>query len=121
VNLKEPRAWAALAALAVGIGVSVAACRRPAHDAGAHPVRHDIDISGVAYNPAELNVAVGDTIAWTNHDIVPHTASSSTPGNSWDTGTMTSGQSATIVATHAGTIQYTCTFHPSMHGRLTVQ
>jgi plastocyanin len=85
------------------------------------PVRHEVDVSGVAYHPDSLIVAQGDTIVWTNHDIVPHTATSTTPGNSWDTGTMTGGQTGTVVLAHAGTFQYTCTFHPSMHGRLTVQ
>jgi plastocyanin len=79
-----------------------------------------VDVSGAAYHPDTVTVVPGDTIAWTNHDIVPHTATAVTPGV-WDTGTMTAGQTAIVVLTRAGTFQYTCTFHPSMHGRLTVQ
>src|SRR5204862_476961 len=35
---------------------------------------HTVEIRGMEFHPAELTVAVGDTIVWINRDIVPHTA-----------------------------------------------
>ena len=72
------------------------------------------------FRPATLTVAVGDTIVWINRDIVPHTATAKGRTN-WDTGTLAQSQSGRYVAQHKGVLQYACTFHPTMHGTLTVR
>ena len=52
-----------LLALAAGCGAK----------ADSAPRIHQIAIQGFVYTPASLEVAVGDTVVWTNRDVVPHT------------------------------------------------
>lgn len=82
---------------------------------------HTVEVSGLAYHPADLEVAPGDTITWINRDIVPHTATSDTSPWAIDTGTLATGDSLKYVAGRAGVYRYTCTFHPTMQGRLVVR
>ena len=73
-----------------------------------------VEMRGFQFVPADLVVALGDTILWVNADPVPHTATS--VDGAWDTGTVAAGDSARVVAPAAG--PYVCTFHPSMTGAL---
>lgn len=98
------------------IGISLMAC------AAAHPPaqRHEVEIRGLAFIPAALEVAEGDTVVWINRDIVPHTATSSAkPG--WTTGPITQGDSGIYVASLKGEAAYACEFHPTMVGKLIVK
>lgn len=84
------------------------------------PRRHTVEIRGMEFHPAELAVAVGDTVVWINRDLVPHTATSSGKLK-WDTGQLAQGQSGRYVASTAGTMKYVCAFHPTMRGTLFVR
>ncbi|HXY42252.1 MAG TPA: hypothetical protein VEQ10_21425 [Vicinamibacteria bacterium] len=76
------------------------------------------DQGGIAYTPTPAKVKVGQTVAWTNSDSVAHTAT----GAGFDTGAIAPGAtSAPVVFNTPGTVNYSCTFHPSMTGSLTVQ
>ena len=79
------------------------------------PRRHEVEIRGMAFHPAVLEVASGDTVVWVNRDIVPHTA---TAKPAWDTGTLTQGRYGTIVSRQPGEFRYVCTLHPTMRGTL---
>ena len=78
-----------------------------------------LTISGYAYQPAEINVAPGTTITFTNRDHTPHTATSTNTG--FDTGTIDPGKSAPVDITTPGTYSYYCQFHAFMHGTITVK
>ncbi len=80
---------------------------------------HTVEIQGFLYEPPALTVAVGDTVVWINHDLVPHTATA--PGSPLNTGSMAAGDSSRFVASEAGEYPYVCEFHPNMEGILTVQ
>ena len=70
-----------------------------------------------SYAPNPGAVRVGQTVAWKNNDTTAHTAT----GASFDTGSIAPGAtSRTITFSAAGTVDYHCTFHPSMVGSLTV-
>ena len=90
----------------------------------AHPTaavkRHTVSMEGMAFKPARLTVAVGDTVVWTNKDIVPHTAAAPGP-QGWDTGELSQGQSGQYVPTRKGEVKYGCGLHPAMEGTLVVQ
>ena len=43
------------------------------------PRRHVVEIRGMAFHPAVLEIHRGDTVVWVNRDFVPHTATG-TPG-----------------------------------------
>jgi plastocyanin len=76
----------------------------------------EIEMVGMGFKPDVVTLSVGDTVVWTNHDIVPHTAT----GTGFDTGTLAPSASGRFVAGHADTLDYTCGFHPTMKGRLIV-
>ena len=77
---------------------------------------HVVTIKGMKFAPAELQVAVGDTVTFTNEDAAPHTATAS--DGSFDTGRLSRGQSATVTIESAGTFAYICTIHPAMKGTI---
>jgi plastocyanin len=70
------------------------------------------------FQPAELTVAVGDTVVWTNNGSAPHTATSE--AGVWDTGTLSSGQVGSFTFMSAGTFQYRCNIHTAMRGTIVV-
>ncbi len=78
---------------------------------------HQVDIEGFKFVPASLEVAVGDTVVFTNLDRAQHTATAN--DRSWTTPTLRKGASAelTIVAGMEG--GYFCAIHPNMKGALT--
>jgi plastocyanin len=81
-----------------------------------------ITINGMAgsnsYSPDPASVKVGQTVSWRNADSIAHTAT----GTGFDTGSIAAGAtSKPILFSSAGSIQYHCTFHPSMVGSLNVQ
>lgn len=84
------------------------------------PTAHTVEIRGMRFVPAVLTIAPGDTVVWINRDIVPHTATA-TRGNGFDTGLIAHDSTARYVATRAGRIRYSCTYHPTMHGSLVIQ
>jgi plastocyanin len=75
-------------------------------------------IKNFAFKPNSSTVHVGDTITWTNQDIVAHTATAS--DGSWDTGTINKNKSGSHTFTKAGTFAYICSIHPNMKGTVTV-
>lgn len=78
-----------------------------------------VTIQNMAFSPATMTIKVGDSITWTNQDLVNHTATAD--DNSFDTGTLSNGQSKTITFAKAGTYKYHCTIHPKMLGTIIVQ
>ena len=79
---------------------------------------HTIAIRGFQYVPAAASVSVGDTVVWTNEDVVPHTA---TAADRWDTGSIGSRASAQVVITQKGKHAYVCAFHPAMKAELVAE
>lgn len=96
-----------IAALLAGMA---AACAPSAGMAASYVVT----IEGMEYSPASLDVAVGDTITWVNHDVVPHTATAA--GGAWDSGSIDKDGEWSMTVEAAGSISYACTFHPQMTG-----
>jgi plastocyanin len=70
------------------------------------------------FHPADIRVAPGARITFTNDDQTAHTATAT--GMSFDTGTIQPGQSRTITVTRAGVFPYYCQFHAFMRGQITV-
>lgn len=77
----------------------------------------EIQIINNAFFPAELTIAVGTTVKWTNSDRVPHTVTSA--GN-FDSGTMQTGQSFSFTFGKEGSFDYSCSIHPQMKGKIIV-
>jgi plastocyanin len=78
-----------------------------------------VAISGYAFKPVSVTVALGSRITFTNHDATAHTATSNKPA--FDTGTLKPGQSATVTLKKPGTYTYYCQFHAFMNGTVIVK
>ena len=79
-----------------------------------------------AYSPNPANVKVGDTVTWTNDDIILHTVTSgkglSDPNNGkeFDSGLLTKGKTFDHVFKAAREFAYFCKPHPTMVGKVIV-
>lgn len=78
-----------------------------------------VNISGSAFDPAELTVAVGTTVTWSNNDSLTHTVTAS--GGAFNSGDMKRGQNFGYTFNEPGTFEYGCTIHPAMQGTVIVK
>ena len=78
-----------------------------------------VEIRDFAFQPAQIEIAVGTTVTWTNNDTVPHT-STATDGT-WDSGNLDQRQSYSHTFDEAGTHDYVCLYHPNMRGTVVVR
>jgi len=76
-------------------------------------------IQNFAFNPADISIKKGDTIAWVNDDSVPHQIKS--VSGTFDSPTIAPGGSFQHTFSDApGVYPYSCSIHPSMHGSITI-
>jgi plastocyanin len=90
-------------------------------DAAGEPAAVDttaVSIVDVAFKPADIEVAVGATVDWTNDDPFAHTVTAT--DGSFDSGTMEGGEAFSQVFEQPGTFEYYCVIHPSMTGTITI-
>jgi plastocyanin len=81
------------------------------------------------FDPDPLKAKVGDTIHVMNKDTIPHTVTSGRDANDadkgkmFDTGIISGGESAAIKLdkVKAGEVDYFCSIHPYMTGKITVE
>src|SRR5436190_22969651 len=76
-----------------------------------------VDITKLVFAANAVTARVGDTVEWTNHDIVAHTATAK--DKSWDV-MIPVGATASHVMETVGSIAYFCRFHPNMKGVIEV-
>ena len=81
------------------------------------PSAASIDIKQFKFGPAEVHVAVGGTVTWTNSDNQKHTA---TESGGFDAGAIEPAATGTATFDTAGTFAYICSFHPFMKGTVVV-
>ncbi len=91
-----------------------------AADAAAAGQEVPVDIRDFAFSPNPVEIAVGDTVTWTNQDQVPHTATAEDRGV-LQSGTISPGSSFSQTFETAGEFPYFCEFHPNMTGTIVVQ
>jgi plastocyanin len=100
---------------ALTVALAVAGRQALAH-ADSHA--HEIRIHGFAFAPAELIIAPGDVVVWSNADLAPHTATALS--GHWDTGEIAGDAAASVTFEEPGEHRYACAFHPRMTGRVRV-
>ncbi len=82
-----------------------------------------VALRDIAFEPAELSVAAGTTVTFTNEDTVRHTVTAGSPddvGDAFDEELGGEGDTTTITFDEPGTIDYFCRVHPSMTATVTV-
>jgi plastocyanin len=78
-----------------------------------------VAIEGMKFVPERLEVAAGDTVTWTNRDLVPHTVSAA--GAGVESGNIAPGATWKYVVRRQGEIDYLCRYHPAMKAVLVVK
>ena len=97
------------------IVVLVASCALavPGEAATIQIVMQNLDIS-----PTEASAKAGDTIEWTNKDIVAHTA---TARNGDFDVMLPPNKTGSFVRKKDGAVDYYCRFHPNMKATLKIE
>lgn len=103
------------AASLVALTLAACATRERAVGVTGH---HQVELRNLVMVPGVVEMVAGDTVTWTNRDIVPHTVTAS--GGTWDSGTISAAGQWTLVALPSDSGEYLCRFHPGMVGRLVV-
>ena len=80
---------------------------------------HTVRIEGMKFVPERLEVAAGDTIVWTNKDLVPHTVTAGAA--KVESGEIAPNKSWRFVAKKKGEMSYICRLHPTMKALLVVK
>ncbi len=84
-----------------------------------------VTLSGLAFSPTSLTVAVGTTVTFKNNDTVDHTVTNGKDGkpdaNAAFDKSLPSGQSVDITFDKAGTFNVTCKIHSTMNMTVMVQ
>lgn len=99
---------------ALGGLVSLAGC-----PAGGEPGANQVFMRAIAFDPPEITIAAGESVTWTNMDIVPHTATSGNPGDE-NLGSVFRSELLSLNRTFSHTFDepgefiYFCEVHPGM-------
>ena len=74
------------------------------------------------FNYAPTEIAIGETLTWTNVDGVPHTVTAGIDGEAvnFDSGLIGPGQSFAVRFDQPGLFPFACALHPSMTGTVFV-
>ncbi len=110
-----------LTALGLGVGTTGAlgAIIISGCGGGGDPGANEVFMQAIAFNPMEITIQVGESVTWTNQDIVPHTATSGNPGDAdlgsiFQSALLFQGQTFTKTFDAAGEFVYFCEVHPGM-------
>lgn len=82
-----------------------------------------VDIVQFGFQPADIQVAAGTAVVWTNHDAIVHSVTSGTPDapdGAFDSGLFDQDMQYTMTFDSPGAYSYFCTRHPFMHATVTV-
>jgi len=82
----------------------------PGEAVASKPATVRIAIEGMKFSPADVTVKPGDTVIWTNKDIVAHTVTSKS--GAFDSKVMAPGATFKFVARQKGAFAYICSLHP---------
>ncbi|WP_375281405.1 cupredoxin family copper-binding protein [Pseudooctadecabacter sp.] len=79
---------------------------------------HVVTIKNMAFSPADLTIAPGDTVTWVNEDRMRHSAEDL--NGAFDTGLLGRGDSASLTFGNSGSFSYRCGPHRNMRGTITI-
>jgi plastocyanin len=95
----------------------------PAALLGARPARADgtaVVINDFEFRPAELRIAPGTTVTWTNRDDSPHNVASAATPRLFRSRLMEAGESFAFTFDQPGRHDYYCALHPHLTGAVVV-
>jgi plastocyanin len=84
------------------------------------PAGATVDIKNFTFNPNILSIKTGTTVTWVNNDSAPHTITSDT-GTLLKSDTIAPGQSFSFTFAKGESVDYHCSIHTTMKGKIIVQ
>ena len=98
---------------------TLAVCAQSAHAAPTAQEGATVSIANFAFTPAEITIAPGESVTWTNDDGAPHGLAfqDGAPG----TELLLPGARFQRQFARPGTYDYKCAIHPYMTGRVVVR
>jgi amicyanin len=78
-----------------------------------------VRIDNFSFTPAEITVAPGTTVTWTNGDDIPNTVTAT--NKAFRSKAMDTDQHYSFTFTAPGTYEYFCALHPHMQGKVIVK
>lgn len=78
-----------------------------------------VDVKNFSFAPGTLDVSTGAKVTWTFDDPIGHNVHAS--DGSFQSGTLSGGQTYSFTFTKAGTYNYVCSIHPFMKGQIVVK
>ena len=78
----------------------------------------DVNINAVSVAPAAIKIAPGQSVTWTNLDMLPHQIAVAV--KNLKTAVLLRGQSASLKFDEPGSYAYICALHPNMKGTVEV-
>jgi plastocyanin len=98
------------------VGIRPILALRPAENlAGGASVK----IDNFSFGPADVTIAAGTTITWTNHDDVPHVVASD--DKLFKSKPLDTDDHFSFTFTKPGTYMYYCSIHPKMTAKVVVR
>jgi plastocyanin len=109
----------AMMGLLVPAPFTLVVCAHIAHAATTAQEGAKVSIANFAFTPAEMAIAPGESVTWTNDDGAPHGLAfhDGAPG----TDLLLPGTSFSRRFDRPGTYDYHCAIHPYMTGRVVVR
>jgi plastocyanin len=118
--------FAAVVAVVLACGCAGNPSPTPATPASSQaPGGNAVTVQNFAFSPANLQVAKGTTVTWTNRDAAEHQVASDAAGTIpagglFQSPALPDGGAYSFTFNDVGTFPYHCTIHPSMKGTITV-
>jgi plastocyanin len=92
-----------------------------AHSAAASVPDAAVTIDNFTFTPAQITVAPGTRVVWTNRDDIPHTVVDAANPRAIKSPPLDTDDSYARVFDKAGTYTYFCSLHPHMTGSVIVR
>jgi plastocyanin len=80
-----------------------------------------VTIDNFTFSPAEITVAPGTRVVWTNRDDIPHTVTDADNPRAVRSEPLDTGESFSFTFDKPGTFRYFCSLHPHMQGMVVVR
>ena len=116
-SLRTLRVLVPLALCLVLVGCGGATESTESNDAGGSA---SVTMNDLAFSPADVQVAAGDSVTWTNEEDAPHTVTFDDDAVA-DSDELKRGETFEATFEDAGSYAYVCAIHPEMKATVTVK
>jgi plastocyanin len=89
--------------------------------AAAPPPDAVVNIDNFAFTPAEITIAPGTTVTWTNRDDIPHTVTGADAPRLFKSDPLDTDDHFAYRFDHVGRFPYFCSLHAHMQGVVIVK